>query len=647
MVMFVVKDDDQVSNASSENEIDEVMEDADVVEDEKDAKAEEEDDEDEEMGEDEDGEDEDEGRDRSLPPTAPRSNVDTTTNVAKPGANNEGLTSVSQQISSQTLDSPEKELAPLKSPRNRYEIRPEALMASLYDIVPTIAAPQGTSINALAMTPDMRFWFTGGSDCYIRKYDGVASINGKVLLTVAQRHPFVESVTKAAVMMSYWDNEEPFSKIPGEDPPLSPVYSLAVQSQALWILSGLDSGYINLYSVRHDEGKRIAHMHQHKSAVSVMKLASDEKSVLSGSWDKNIYDWDLHTGQIKRSFDGSGGQISTIEIRPDSNLAIPADLAIPVQSSGTFSSRNNLKTLSISLPSQMNTSEDIDGNEDISGSHDSLFGGSETNSLFGETAEDTPLSAEIKEGKDIPLITESNLNGQENLDSLQKVSSEGKAFESNETVSTSAAESQKVRKVSNGIIEVREPDQSPEKGFSETEEADTISETTFLSASMDGTLRVWDKRQQTPIATVPVRTGVPPWCMSACWSPDGNFIYAGRRNGTVEEYNIQKGLKSSERSLKFPLGSGPITALRAMPNKRHLICASHDILRLYDLKEPQAFKHSTVPFLIVPGPPRPGVTSALYIDPTCRYMLSAAGNRGWEGTTTEVLLGYEIGVPSL
>ena len=72
--------------------------------------------------------------------------------------------------------------------------------------------------------------------------------------------------------------------------------------------------------------------------------------------------------------------------------------------------------------------------------------------------------------------------------------------------------------------------------------------------------------------------------------------------------------------------------------------SSFDILRLYDLKHDQSDKkQSTVPFLIVPGPPRAGVVSTLYIDPTCRYMLSAAGNRGWEGTNTEVLIGYEIG----
>ena len=71
--------------------------------------------------------------------------------------------------------------------------------------------------------------------------------------------------------------------------------------------------------------------------------------------------------------------------------------------------------------------------------------------------------------------------------------------------------------------------------------------------------------------------------------------------------------------------------------------ASHDILRLYDIQDTSAFKHSTVPFLIIPGPPRAGVISQLYIDPTSRFMISAAGTRGWEGTSTETIIGYEIG----
>ncbi|KAK5009112.1 hypothetical protein LTR28_002626 [Elasticomyces elasticus] len=137
--------------------------------------------------------------------------------------------------------------------------------------------------------------------------------------------------------------------------------------------------------------------------------------------------------------------------------------------------------------------------------------------------------------------------------------------------------------------------------------------------------------------------------MGACWSPDGNFIYAGRRNGTVDEYSLHKGFSSTaggvSRAFKFPPGSGPVTAVRTMPNGRHLVCASHDILRLYDLRADQqtASSRSAVPFLIVPGH-RTGTISALYIDPTCSFMISTAGNRGWEGISTEVMLGYEIGI---
>lgn len=76
----------------------------------------------------------------------------------------------------------------------------------------------------------------------------------------------------------------------------------------------------------------------------------------------------------------------------------------------------------------------------------------------------------------------------------------------------------------------------------------------------------------------------------------------------------------------------------------HRRSASYDILRLYDLKQPESTR-SAVPFLIVPGH-RTGVVSHLYMDPACRFLMSIGGNRGWEGSSTEVLLGYEINVPS-
>ena len=47
-------------------------------------------------------------------------------------------------------------------------ISPELLTAPVYDIVPTIAAPHSTSINAVTATPDLRWVFSGGADGYVR-----------------------------------------------------------------------------------------------------------------------------------------------------------------------------------------------------------------------------------------------------------------------------------------------------------------------------------------------------------------------------------------------------------------------------------------------------------------------------------------------
>ncbi|KAM5347205.1 hypothetical protein ACJ41O_010210 [Fusarium nematophilum] len=305
-----------------------------------------------------------------------------------------GVSGAVQRIKSDTP-------APVPKTYNRWPTpRPEVINARLYDIVPTMAAPQSTSVNAMAITPDLRYWITGGSDGYIRKYDGPNTINGKLALTVAQKHPFVDSVTKAGILMSYWENEEPTPPGRGDqEHVLSPVYSLAVQSEALWLLSGLESGGINLQSVRHDEGKRIHCLQQHSNAVSVLTLAQDEKSVLSGSWDKNIFDWDLNTGQTIRSFDGSGGQISAIELRPASGAPIPEEVDEPLPST-TMTTNNGAPKANGNFTNGLNN----DGVEEFSNgfngdgmdgqgspAHDSLFGGSDAGSLFGETKEDQPF----------------------------------------------------------------------------------------------------------------------------------------------------------------------------------------------------------------------------------------------------------------
>lgn len=387
-----------------------------------------------------------------------------------------------------------------------------------------------------------------------------------------------------------------------DGPLLSSVYSLAVHREGLWLLSGLESGGINLQSVRHDEGKIIKCLREHTSAVSVLNLAQDEKSVLSGSWDKLVIDWDLNTGKTRRTFEGSGGQISALEIRPLSSLPVPEASGEATYSS-TLSTdysdkprANNLITNGAGADS-LPESKALDQNtaEEAGSPTDSLFGGNDADSLFGDNGdgeagpgagsgfindEDDDFSRVIANGirdqenvdadgdLDMAHTGEENLEPTTNGASANKSTPEMRAW-GDSTGSRDATSSS----LTNGLARDEELSRN-DAGVGSLGPAPMdgtpVSDSVFLAASIDGSLRVWDKRQPTAIAKITPRN-VPPWCMNACWSPDGNFIYAGRRNGTVEEYSLHKGLNRVERILRLPSGSGPVSAVRAMPNGRHLV----------------------------------------------------------------------------
>ncbi|EPS39674.1 hypothetical protein H072_6522 [Dactylellina haptotyla CBS 200.50] len=531
-------------------------------------------------------------------------------------------------------------------------MRPGAETAATYDIIPYVAAPMSTSIHAFCATPCMKWMFTGGQDGYIRKFDWYASINGKVPLTVAQKHPFVDSVTRAGVLLSYWENEEVPDKnslFPeSDDMKISPVYSLATQSQALWLLSGLESGNINLQSVRHDEGKIITVLRKHKSTVSVLSLGADEKSLISGSWDKALYDWDLNKGEIVRTYGPQAGQISAIQWRPQSVIPIPVErqpIMNGITSSALSKLANGFTNGSKSPKQEVDADADAPGSPASSGGYDSLFGGDDdADDLFG---------AELSNGRTAQNSTLALADGDEDVLMGEAQPAEQQLI--NENASVSAAVDSNTEQQSSletiGDINIDIPDTRESQAMEQPRSPGAhsvldqnnpsdVSSNIFLAASIDGIVRIFDRRQEAPITRLLPGKGIPPWSTSACWGVDGNHIYVGRRNGTVEEYSIHKDFQTSCRTLKFPGGSGAVSYVAPMANGRHLVCASFDNLRLYDLKDDDG-KHSKVPFLIVPGH-HGGVLSSVYIDQTSNYLLTMAGNRGWEGTTTEVMLGYEI-----
>ncbi|WPK25013.1 hypothetical protein PUMCH_002312 [Australozyma saopauloensis] len=451
---------------------------------------------------------------------------------------------------------------------DRDTIRKNALIgiktADELEVVPLVAVPCVQQCHAIAISHGPKWLLTGGEDGFIRKYDFTASIEGKAPLTVAQKHNLIESINKAGVIGSYWENEQPMTrsemlaanpKFKDSDftsgnatyePKLSPVYALEVQNDGLWCLSGLQSGGISLYTMIYNEGG-LHHYFQHSNnrsssaldrntghldAVSVLRLNHSQTSFLSGSWDKTIREWDLNKGSIVNVYKGSSGQISSLQYRPTGLVDL------------TFEANNS----------------DVD-------------------SLFGSDEEE------------------------ENEANTSRVSKSGSSSSKSAT-----------------------------------------DENIFMSSGIDGTINIWDTRVSGShsVLKLAVPDGVPPWCMNATWSNDGDKIYIGRRNNTVEEISLRKPHESKSGStmkpnvlkkLLFPKGSGPVTALTITPNDNFLFCASNDNIRLYDLsllpeENSTSTKRRATPYLVIPGH-HGGAISSMIVDETGRFMITASGNRGW------------------
>jgi len=165
------------------------------------------------------------------------------------------------------------------------------------------------------------------------------------------------------------------------------------------------------------------------------------------------------------------------------------------------------------------------------------------------------------------------------------------------------------------------------------------SENIFMSASFDGVCRLWDVRtNDQPIRELLVPEKCPPWATSACWNAMGDKLYVGRRNGCVDEYDFASG--NLTQTLRLTKNSGPVSCVYCLPSGKHLICCSMDNIRMWDLRDDVK---SFVPFQVIPGH-NSGVISHVAVDPTSKFMVTASGNRGWQGQETNTLLFYDISI---
>jgi len=141
--------------------------------------------------------------------------------------------------------------------------------------------------------------------------------------------------------------------------------------------------------------------------------------------------------------------------------------------------------------------------------------------------------------------------------------------------------------------------------------------------------------------------------LKACWSVDGAQLYAGRRNGVVDVWDVRQLGRSGPantprllKTLRNPLSSGVVSCVVPFPDCRHIACASVDNIRLWnvaDAAEGDGFGRtkSGAQFKIIPGH-HGGYISQMIVNPASKFLVSASSNRGWHGDSTRTVFIHDI-----
>ncbi|WFD02159.1 Transcription factor spt8 [Malassezia obtusa] len=543
-----------------------------------------------------------------------------------------------------------------------------------YTIDPSGAAPHSAHIHAMAMVQDASILLSGGSDGYVRWYDLYASMNGKNMLTQNLRSSFVEGVAKGGVLTTWWGNAHlaPGEPLTRADAPLSPVHSLACERNALWGVSGGESGQINLYTLRHDPGQLRHVFRKHTAAVSALALSDSETELLSGGWDRGVYQWDLHTGQMVRSYDGHAGQVSSIQFRPMHAPSAPVpEVVIRPGAADGAEGASPLEVeleaeLAHSLEADAPTSDAAPGEE-----HDAVLdseregddaGENDNDSLFGEQDESMAEPHVDGSGESVDADGDSDADADGEADLFDGDDTKPEGEESDDAPLSQVTAPAKAGAPSLALPGQQRPETIKKEAPKEAPPAPHVSRFSsdvLLTSTLSGQVLLWDRRVDNKakpgVRALPLPPHTPPWCTSVCWNHAGDRIYVGRRNETVDEWDVRMlpdvdaergtGARSSSakapqllQSLRLPRGSGPVSAVSMMPNDRHIVCASFDNVRLWDT---QPGPGTEVPFKIVAGH-HGGTISQILVDDRAQFLLTSSGDRGWFSSSTETLLMHEI-----
>lgn len=152
----------------------------------------------------------------------------------------------------------------------------------------------------------------------------------------------------------------------------------------------------------------------------------------------------------------------------------------------------------------------------------------------------------------------------------------------------------------------------------------------FLSSSIDGGLCVWDVRADGKSGPNAMPQ-TPSWLLDAIWSSDGRYIYTGRKDASMDCWDVRT-LKCLYTRI-LPQDSGPVTKIKSLPTRDSILCASLDNIRI--ISRPHDGQAAAT--RIIPGH-HGGSISEMLVSPDGLYMISSSGTRGWEEYSNDCTL---------
>lgn len=99
------------------------------------------------------------------------------------------------------------------------------------------------------------------------------------------------------------------------------VYSVAHSPSGEFLAVGTDHSEDNLLLWRLADGEVVSKLPGHQAAVTTIAFSKDGRRMLTGSLDKTVRLWDVATGQVLREFQGHWGWIWQVAFQPNSQNA--------------------------------------------------------------------------------------------------------------------------------------------------------------------------------------------------------------------------------------------------------------------------------------------------------------------------------------